>query len=54
MLQLVLCHLKPIWTIISKVWVKDQSTKDDKVFAIAICLYILDPKYKGMKLDPKK
>ncbi|CAG8506828.1 4891_t:CDS:2, partial [Dentiscutata heterogama] len=27
---------------------------NDKVFAIAICLYILDPKYEGMKLDPEK
>ncbi|CAG8806917.1 9246_t:CDS:1, partial [Gigaspora rosea] len=41
-------------SIISKVWVKDQPTEDDKVFAIAICLYILDPKYEGMKLDPEK
>ncbi|CAG8780938.1 35855_t:CDS:2, partial [Gigaspora margarita] len=41
-------------SIISKVWVKDQPTEYDKVFAIAICLYILDPKYEGMKLEPEK
>ncbi|CAG8661963.1 2166_t:CDS:2, partial [Dentiscutata heterogama] len=41
-------------SIISKVWVKEQPTEDDKVFTIAICLYILDPKYEGMKLDPVK
>ncbi|CAG8521244.1 16333_t:CDS:2 [Cetraspora pellucida] len=41
-------------SIISKVWTKHQPTEDDKVFAIAICLYILDPKYEGMKLDPEK
>ncbi|CAG8810161.1 27634_t:CDS:1, partial [Racocetra persica] len=40
--------------IVSKVWAKDQPTEDDKVFAIAVCFYILDSKYKGMKLDLKK
>ncbi|CAG8841906.1 19120_t:CDS:1, partial [Racocetra persica] len=41
-------------SIISKVWAKDQPTKDNKVFAITMCFYILDSKYEGMKLDPEK
>ncbi|CAG8512892.1 15352_t:CDS:2 [Cetraspora pellucida] len=41
-------------SIISKVWAKDQPTEDDKVFVIAVCFYILDSKYEGMKLDPEK
>ncbi|CAG8585189.1 10867_t:CDS:2, partial [Racocetra fulgida] len=31
-----------------------QPTEDDKVFAIAVCFYILDSKYEDMKLDPEK